>query len=53
MQWGNRHAGFEHGPPIVLRHRSCGEVTEPRLVCGECGEPVHAREMEPMPGPGA
>ena len=53
MQWGNRHAGFESGPPVVLRHRTCGEISEPRLVCSECGEEVHAREMEPMPGPGA
>ena len=53
MQWGNRHAGFDAGPPLVLRHRTCGEITEPRMVCSECGEAIHAREMQPMPGPGA
>jgi DNA-binding HxlR family transcriptional regulator len=53
MQWGNRYAGFEEGPPVVLRHRGCGEITEPRMVCSECGEQITAREMEPMPGPGA
>lgn len=53
MQWGNKHAGFDSGPPVVLRHRGCGEVSEPRMVCSECGEQVHAREMQPMPGPGA
>ncbi len=53
MQWGNRHAGFTEGPPVVLRHRTCGAVTEPRLVCDECGEQIDPREMQPMPGPGA
>jgi len=53
MQWGNKHAGFEDGPPVILRHKSCGAITEPRMVCSECGEEVRAREIEPMPGPGA
>ncbi len=53
MQWGNRHAGFEDGPPVILRHRACGAITEPRMVCSECGEAILAREVEPMPGPGA
>jgi DNA-binding HxlR family transcriptional regulator len=53
MQWGNRHAGFEHGAPVILRHRTCGEITEPRTVCSHCGEDIDARDMQPMPGPGA
>ena len=53
LQWGNRHAGFDAGPPVVLRHRSCGAISEPRMVCNECGEEIDAREMQPMPGPGA
>jgi DNA-binding HxlR family transcriptional regulator len=53
MQWGNKHAGFENGPPMVLRHRGCGAITDPQLVCSECGEEVTARDMEPLPGPGA
>jgi DNA-binding HxlR family transcriptional regulator len=53
MQWGNRHAGFDAGPPLVLRHRTCGEITEPRMVCSECGGEIRAREMQPLPGPGA
>lgn len=53
MQWGNRHAGFDAGPPVVLRHRGCGEISEPRLVCDGCGEEIAARDMQPMPGPGA
>lgn len=53
MQWGNRHAGFLDGPPVLLRHRDCGELSEPRLVCDRCGEPVDAHSMVPEPGPGA
>lgn len=53
MEWGNRHAGFSDGPPVILRHRTCGSITEPRMVCSDCGEPLLAREVEPMPGPGA
>src|SRR5688572_2314991 len=52
MEWGNKHAGFVDGPPVVLRHRTCGEITEPRLVCNHCGGEIHAREMEALPGPG-
>jgi DNA-binding HxlR family transcriptional regulator len=53
MQWGNRHAGFDAGAPVVLRHRACGAISEARMVCGECGEEIDPREMEPLPGPGA
>ncbi|HVL95974.1 MAG TPA: helix-turn-helix domain-containing protein [Solirubrobacteraceae bacterium] len=45
MQWGNRYGGFESGPPMELTHKPCGHVFEPRLVCSECGEDVHAREV--------
>lgn len=53
MQWGNKHAGFTSGPPDLLRHKNCGKLTEPQMVCSECGEVVLAREMEGVPGPGA
>lgn len=53
MEWGNKHAGFEDGAPVILRHRTCGCITHPTMVCSDCGEPVEAREIEPMPGPGA
>jgi DNA-binding HxlR family transcriptional regulator len=53
MEWGNKHGGFIDGPPMLLRHRTCGEVTHPKLTCDHCGEEVLAREVEPMAGPGA
>ncbi|MEA2390752.1 MAG: hypothetical protein QOK31_861 [Solirubrobacteraceae bacterium] len=45
MQWGDRHAGLEQGPPIVLHHETCGHRADPRLVCDACGEDIDPREM--------
>lgn len=42
--WGDKWLGGD-GPPIVLRHEPCGNVTHPRMTCDRCGEPVLAREM--------
>jgi DNA-binding HxlR family transcriptional regulator len=51
MKWGNRWAPNAEGPPLVLRHRGCGAVVEPVLACPDCGEPVHAWDLETLPGP--
>lgn len=51
MKWGNRWSPNDDGPAVVLRHRGCGEVVEPVLACPGCGEPVHARDLEALPGP--
>jgi DNA-binding HxlR family transcriptional regulator len=45
MRWGNRYGGFEDGPPVTLEHKACGHITEPQLVCSECGEQIVARGM--------
>ena len=49
MQWGNTYGGFEDGPPVELTHKTCGHVTEPRLVCSECGDELKAREVRATP----
>src|SRR5437879_2666832 len=33
MRWGDKHLAGSAGPPIVLRHHDCGEISEPLLVC--------------------
>ncbi len=44
MAWGDRwHAGGE--PPLVLKHRSCGQDFRPEMVCDRCREPIDARAM--------
>lgn len=50
-QWGDKHAAPE-GPPLQLIHRECGEVSEPHLVCSSCGEPIGARDVRAISGPG-
>jgi DNA-binding HxlR family transcriptional regulator len=49
MQWGNRYGGFDDGPPVELEHKTCGHMTTGRLVCAECGEELHAREVRAHP----
>ncbi len=50
--WGDRWKDEGAGPPVLLRHRSCGHLVKPVMVCSECGEPLDPREIEPLPGPG-
>lgn len=52
MRWGDRHLPNPDGPPIVLRHKSCGEVADARLICTHCDEEITARNVTPEAGPG-
>jgi len=52
LQWGDRWAAGEAGPPIVLKHRACGHDMHASLSCDECGERVRPRDVEARPGPG-
>jgi DNA-binding HxlR family transcriptional regulator len=52
-RWGTKWEPHPDGPALVLRHRGCGALMQPALTCPECGEPVDARSMEALPGPGA
>jgi DNA-binding HxlR family transcriptional regulator len=51
MKWGNRWSPNPEGPPVVLRHRGCGSVIEPTLACPDCGQRVHAWDLDALPGP--
>ena len=52
MEWGDRYEGGTDGPPVLLRHRDCGEpVGTAVLRSGPC--PDSAREVARLPGPGA
>jgi DNA-binding HxlR family transcriptional regulator len=53
MQWGDRHLAGDDGPPVVLTHRDCGGRIDDRRMCEACGAVVTAREVTPLPGPGA
>jgi DNA-binding HxlR family transcriptional regulator len=51
--WGDRWTAGEAGPPVLLRHRTCGELTHAEVRCARCGEPLHARDVYVEVGPGA
>jgi DNA-binding HxlR family transcriptional regulator len=46
MRWGDKHLQ-EAGPPVVLRHNSCGHAADPLLVCGHCREELKPRDVTP------
>ena len=52
MKWGDRYAA-PNGPPVVLRHASCGGELDDHRFCTVCGRPVEANESLPELGPGA
>jgi DNA-binding HxlR family transcriptional regulator len=51
--WGDRWTAGDAGPPALLRHKGCGELTHAELRCAHCGEPLHASEVDVEPGPAA
>lgn len=52
-RWGDKWLAGEAGPPVLYRHRGCGEISEAGLTCTHCGRPMHARDIDVLPGPGA
>ena len=52
MTWGDRWKDDGSGPPVLLRHRNCGQVMQHVMVCSECGETLDPRQVEVLPGPG-
>lgn len=50
--WGDRWLAGTAGPPVLHRHHACGHVATAELRCGHCGEPMHAGNIELLPGPG-
>ena len=53
VHWGDTHMVDERGRPLLHEHRNCGKLFDPVMICSECGEPVHAKEVHTHPGPGA
>jgi len=40
MRWGNRWLDEGGEAHLILKHLSCGEVVEPKLVCSHCEKPL-------------
>jgi DNA-binding HxlR family transcriptional regulator len=53
MEWGDKHAAAPAGPAAVLTHRGCGAPVRLQLSCADGHVPASAREVTPLPGPGA
>lgn len=50
-QWGDRWL-CDGETPVGLVHKGCGAVTDPRMICPECGEPMNAHDSEARLSPG-
>ena len=53
MQWGDRYEVGPDGPSVLLRHRDCGEPVQLRISCQAGHDLESARDVTPVPGPGA
>ena len=53
MEFGDRHAVGPAGPQVLLRHRDCGEPVHLQMACRAGHVLRSAREITPVPGPGA
>ena len=50
-QWGDKYAAPD-GPPILIRHSSCGQISTAVMTCSACGEPVDVGNLQAVAGPG-
>jgi DNA-binding HxlR family transcriptional regulator len=51
--WGDRWQSGTAGPPVLYRHHACGRISSVDLRCDHCGEPMHARDVDALAGPGS
>jgi DNA-binding HxlR family transcriptional regulator len=50
-QWGDKYAAPD-GPPVRVVHKKCGKVSHAVMTCSACGEPLSARDVRAVRGPG-
>jgi DNA-binding HxlR family transcriptional regulator len=53
LEWGNKYAASQDGPLVELEHRDCGAAVQLQLRCAGGHRLASAREVTPVPGPGA
>ena len=51
--WGERWLTGPEGTPLILHHTPCDHDMHAVVVCSECQEPLHVRQVSARPGPGA
>jgi DNA-binding HxlR family transcriptional regulator len=52
LAWGDKWLDDDQGAPVKLFHESCDHDLEVQVVCGHCGEPIVASEVQFYVGPG-
>ena len=53
LEWGDKYAARPGGPSVELTHRDCGAPVHLELGCSAGHTLDSAREVTPVPGPGA
>jgi DNA-binding HxlR family transcriptional regulator len=53
LEWGNTFAASPAGPVVELTHRDCGAPVHQELRCADGHVVESARDVTPVPGPGA
>lgn len=53
VSWGDRWTAGDAGPPVLYRHRACGEIAHVEPHCSVCGEVMHSGDVEVELGPGS
>ena len=53
MRQGGDRGAAPAGPQLETRHTACGHVVTVLPTCSHCGEPLDARSVTAVPGPGA
>ena len=51
LRWGDRWLDDGRGKPLEHVHRPCQHVMHADIVCSECGEPLHPRDVDVRLGP--
>lgn len=47
--WGDQWTTSEAGPPALIRHSGCDQLTAAEIRCSHCGEPLHAADTVVTP----
>jgi DNA-binding HxlR family transcriptional regulator len=53
LAWGDKYAAAPGGPAVELTHRDCGAPVSLQLACSQGHVLGSARDVTPIPGPGA
>jgi DNA-binding HxlR family transcriptional regulator len=53
LHWGDRYLSEPDGPPMLIRHKTCGGLIDERGYCEKCAERLGARDAYTEYGPGA